>query len=178
MGKREAMELEEFGKIVEPCGAFELFYPDSQDDDRLKVFVGHLMKKRWYVSDEFRNYDTLWQMVFHMFYGKQLNLIYSIGDFQGILGFLDIIPQHKCSVMLKLWDKDAWKKTTVRDGMRLIDRLFDRFQLLRMETSSPDPRIIKIAEMVGFSEEGKKVKGFKWDGKVFDITTLSRIKEA
>ena len=172
------MEVEQLQEIAKPCGAFSVFYPETKEDERLKVFVGYLMKKDRYVSDELRNYDTLWQLVFQMFYGKELNLIFEVGDFQGLVGFMNIIPGWKCSVMLKLWDKEMWKKSHVRDGKKLVDRIFNGFDLIRIEGNSPDPKIVKIAEMFGFSEEGHKYKGFKWDGKVFDITLLSKLKEA
>jgi RimJ/RimL family protein N-acetyltransferase len=129
------------------------------------------------VSDELRDYDTLWQMVFHMFCGNKINLIFQIGDFQGLVGFMNIIPQWKCSVMLKLWDKEIWKKSHVRDGAKLTDRIFNKFELIRMEGNSPDPRIVKIAQMFGFKEEGIRYKDFKWDGEVFDVTMLSKIRE-
>jgi len=163
--------------LAKPCGAFKIFFP-SMEDEELKELAQYLMKKDRHLSDELRNYDIIWALIFQLFYGKEINLFYSIGDFQGVIGFLNILPSWKCSVMLKLWDSKVWKKSLVRDGIKLIDRLFNAFKLIRMETSSPDPRIVKIAKLVGFKEEGVKQKAFKWDGKLFDVTMLSQIRRS
>jgi RimJ/RimL family protein N-acetyltransferase len=169
--------VEMMQEITEPQGELQFFYPESQEDEKLKKFVSYLMKKDRYVSDELRNYDTLWQMVFSIFYGGKINLVFQIGDFQGMIGFLDIIPGWKCRLMFKIWDKAIWNKQNIRDGRKLVDRMFDKFDLIRMEVHSADPVMFKMSKMFGFKEEGRMLKAFKWDGKIYDLALFSRIME-
>jgi len=169
------MDLEGIKELVEPCGNLKYFLP-HMDDERLKQFAHLLMKKDRYISDEMRNYDLIWQMIFQIFYGGKLNLVFELGDFQGLIGFLDIIPGWKCRVMFKIWDKDSWNKDNIRSGRKLIDRIRERLQLIRMETHTADPKMKKLGEMFGFSEEGRMIKSFKWNGEIFDLILLSKVE--
>ena len=170
------MDVQQLGTVLEPIGELSFFYPDNSEDERLKKFVNLLMKKDRYVSDELRDYDKLWQMVFSIFYGNKINLVFQMGDFQGMLGFLDIIPGWKCRLMFKIWDKTIWNKQNIRDGRTLLDRIFDRFNLIRMEVHSADPVMFKMSKIFGFEEEGRMLKAFKWDGKIYDLALFSKVK--
>jgi len=169
------MDIDKLQKIVQPCGDFKVFFPKI-DDPKLKEFVNHLMKRDRYISDELRDYDSIWAMVFQMLYGGQ-SILFELGDFQGLIGFLDIMDGWRCRVMFKIWDKKFWTHNHIKQGKELLDRFMNTFNLVRMESHTADPIMLRLGEKFGFTEEGRMKKNFKWDGKLYDLILMSRIRQ-
>ena len=153
---------------------FKLFEPT---EDKIKFLGKKLMDEFLYMSDEDRNYDSIYRVIFYYLSMPQRNLIYEIGDYDGILVFANIIPGFKCDLTLKLWNPKRWGPDLVREGKALIDNTMDALKLQRIETNSPDPRIVKMARMVGFRVEGCRKIAFLFDGKLYDDFILGLIKE-
>lgn len=160
-------------KVKQPSDMFSLFVPS---EEKMKVFAQHLMDDYLYVSDEFRNYETIWKMLFS-YTSSPNHLLYEIGDFYGIIGFTDILPMFKCNVMLKFWNPKRWGPDFARQGKELIHYIGDIFGLRRINTSSPDPKIVKMCKMVGFGVDGISKNAFAWNGDLFDLSIMSIIKE-
>ena len=165
--------------LMNPTSRFKLFQPT---EEKIKKIAATLMNNYLYVSDEFRQWDVVYGIINRYFMGQGINLIYEIDDFQGAIGFCDIIPGWRCFVMLKMWaidDKpEDWKKiynkTFVREGRVLLDIIANEFGIKRFATETADPKISKIAQMFGFKEEGTQPLGFQWNNEFYDNILLSR----
>ena len=168
-------------KLKNPHPLFKVFRMDEKNPIefwRKFVEFSRMMKNKYlYTSDEYRNDATIQQMLLAYFSGIHINILYEIGNFQGIIAFLDIQPQHKCSVMLKPWDKRIWTKEFARAGKDLVDLIMDSFKLRRMSTSSADERIVKMAKIAGFNVEGERPYAFKWKGKLYTLYELGKVRE-
>ena len=105
-------------------------------------------------------------MNFYFYYS--FSIFYEVGKFQALLGLTNIIPRHKCDIMLKIFDKDFWGKDFVRETRSLLRLYMKELELKRISAESPDPRIVKIAKMIGFKYEGSRNKDFMWNTKYYD----------
>jgi len=111
-------------------------------------------------------------MLENILFGQGLSIVYEICEMAGILAFLEVIPGFKCALAWQFWDKTAWSKggkSRVRDARELIKYIMDEFDLVRIGTRTADPRVVKLARMLGFEIEGLAKNDFKWGGKLYDI---------
>lgn len=159
-------------RLAHPTPMFKVF-ADPSGEEILSI-IGRLKNDYLYAPDELRDDDTLKGLIAYYWGGP--NLIYEVGAFQGILGFLDIIPGHKASVTLKLWGKERWGRDFVRETRALLALVMDEFKLVRLESQTPDHRIVSMAKMAGFAEEGTRPKDFKWNGDYYDTTILGMVR--
>ena len=157
--------------------AYPLFRLFAPSEEKIKFIGKKLMDEYLYVSDEFRNYDDIYRRLLHYANAYNQNVIYEIGNFEGILGFTNIIAGWKSHLTFKLWNKSRWGADFARQSKDFIHEVMGELHLVRLETSSPDPRIVKMARMVGFKMEGIKQKSFSWQGQFYDETLLVRIRE-
>jgi len=152
---------------------FRLFVPT---EGKVMYFAKKLMEEYLYLDDQWRDYTTIHRILNGYVNNERMNVIYEIGDFDGILGFTDIIPGWKAHMTFKLWNKERWGPDFVRQAKQFIQEVFTELRLVRLETGSPDPRIVKMARMVNFIIEGVRKKEFSWDGKLYDNTMLAIVK--
>ena len=157
-----------------PTSIFKIFRPDEQ---KLKFLAQQLMDGYLNLSDERRNWKTIDFLIKYHFHPETKNIFYEAGDFGAILGFVDIIPGHKCKLSMKVWDKKPWGKKSVREARELIKTTMKKFRLKRLEAETPDERVVKMAKMVGFEIEGTKVLNFRWNGEFFPTYIMSIINE-
>lgn len=163
-------------KLKKPSDMFTLFTP-KPDDERLRIFAKRLYEDYLYLPDEFREYKIIYEIIKSYFsWHNGINLFYEIGDFQGLAGFINIIPEYKAEVMLKFWGgKELWSKQFVKEGRALLKLIMDEWQLRRMGTESPDEKIVKMALMFGFEDEGKSRYAFRWKNEFYDNYKLGLI---
>lgn len=153
---------------------FKAFEPTQ---DKLKLLATHVNTKKFNLDDAYRDYDVIWNVIFPQFF-RQGNMFFEAGDFQGILGFANLIPTRSATVVMKIWDKKLWGATIARQTKELLKFVMKEYKLRRLETSSPDPLVVRMCEMVGFEEEGTKVRSFSWNGKFYDDVYMAILKEA
>lgn len=141
----------------------------------IDAIVSRLRNDFLYAPDELRDEAVLRSLVGAYWGGP--NIIYEVGRFQGILGFMDIIPEHKASVTLKLWDADRWGRDFIRDARAVCKAVMDEFKLTRLSTETADKRVVKIARLGGFVVEGVRPKDFKWNGDYYDTTVMGLVRQ-
>lgn len=167
--------------LKNPGEPFRLFKPDEEDPihfyRKIERFKKMLMDKYLYLSDEYRDEHAIEGIIARYFSNMTFTVFYEIGAFQGLMGFQDIIPEWKCELTLKLWDKKAWNSKFLRSAKQLVDLYMNEFQLKRMSTSSPDPVIVKMAKKAEFEDEGEIPFGFKWKGQFFTNYLLGKYRE-
>ncbi|MGY5873862.1 MAG: GNAT family protein, partial [Candidatus Thorarchaeota archaeon] len=91
--------------------------------------------------------------------------------------FINPIPGFKCAMSLNLLDKKIWGKEFIRAGRKLIEMYMDEFSLKRISTQTADPKIVRMAKMVGFKEEGERPLSFMFNQKLYPTYLLGLIKE-
>ncbi len=129
-----------------------------------------LMNEPLYMSDEHRTpeyIDHVIQEYFKLDSNHGFHLAYEILNFDGVLIFANIIDGFKCSLLMKLWNKDVWGPTGVRQARELIKYIMDMFKLRRVEAETPDKRVMKMARLVGMGYEGRKRNDFMWGGELY-----------
>ena len=168
-------------RLKNPHPLFKVFKMDEKNPIefwRKFVELSRMFKNKYlYLSDEYRSDTVVRQLLGSLFNGGHINLNYEIGDFQGIICFREIIPEYKCEMTFKLWDKRAWNREFARAGKELIDLVMDSFGLKRIGTSTPDKRLVKMARIAGFKEEGEQPNSFRWKGKNYSTYFLGKVKE-
>jgi RimJ/RimL family protein N-acetyltransferase len=156
-----------------PSPLFKVFTEPTLAE--VDTIVHKLMTEYLYAPDELRSEGAIREMVRHYF-GSGGNIIYEIGDFKGILGIMDIIPEHKADVTLKLWGREVFGAHFIRDSRTLLRAVMDSFGLVRLSTQSADERIVRLARMAGFEVEGVRPRDFKWDGEYYDLTIMGLVR--
>ena len=166
-------------QLKNPPEPFKLVIPDYNDIEFHKKIIKlkhHLLNKYLETSDEHRNEPYLDYVIKGGFFGWGTSM-YEAGDMDGLVGFINPIPGFKCAMSLNLLDKKIWGKEFVRAGKKLIDMYMDEFELKRISTQTADPKIVRMAKMVGFKHEGERPLSFQWGGKFFPTYFLGLIKE-
>ena len=165
-------DKEKFERLVHPTPMFKIF---EQTQEKIQIVAKHLMEGYLNVSDEHRNYDII-HYIIQSYIKNPFTLMYEIGDCAGLLGFTDISPKHKTNVFLKIFNKDIWGKTVVREGQKVLDLIVETFELKRLSTQSADPIVVKMCkQFFGFEIEGRKRQDFSWDGELYDNYILGRV---
>lgn len=159
-------------RLKHPAPHFNIFVPN---DTKLKDLHDKLMNRYLYVSDEGRNTPAINATMCRIF-SDPAALYYEIGDWQGLAGFRDIVPNYKAHTTLKFWGAELWGKTLVREMRSVLEFFEETFQLVRLESETADPRIVKLTKLLSFDVEGAKKKGFIWNGKYYDLYLLGRVK--
>ena len=69
------------------------------------------------------------------------------------------------------------KTVTVLRSLTKNGKIAKTFRLKRMSTSTADERIVKMARLAGFEEEGTQSYTFKWKGKLYPTFLLGKTVE-
>lgn len=153
---------------------FKFFVPT---EGKLIYFAKKLMEEYLYLDDPNRDYGNIHRILNYYVTNPQNNILFEIGEFDGVLGFSGIVCGYKASLIFKLWGKEKWGPDLVRQSKELIKEVFDELQLIRLETQTADPRIVRMSKMVSFKVEGIKRRDFLFDGKWHDNVQLAIVRE-
>ena len=158
--------------LMNPNDTFSIFQPTGE---KLNHIAQWLMNKDVpNVEDYERDYTYIWYNIIpKMINRPDLHYYYEMRDFGGIFGFIHIIPEHKCTLPLKIWNPKAWNSTFLRDGKELIKLIMEEHSLRRINAQSADERMVKFAEKFGFKVDGIKKNDFKFNGEYIDSYLLS-----
>ena len=153
-------------KLKKPSPLFQVL---RRTEDKDKLIAHELMNGFLNLDDRFRDYKSIYQSINYYFY-YSFSIFYEVGHgkFQALLGVTNIIPQHKADIMLKIFDTDFWGRDFVRETRSLLKLYMKELELKRISAETPDPRITRIAKMVGFEVEGVRNKDFKFNNKYYD----------
>jgi len=164
-------------KVKRPNDLLKILEPNPKDpiefEKKIVIFKNNLRDKYLYLSDQFRHPKTIDMLVHNYFYNRVIfHIFYELGDFQGIIGVTNIIPEFKAGVIFKIWDNNAWTPANARKIRELGDIIMKEFMLKRLSIQTPDRRMIKFGKIIGFNVEGEKPFDFKWDGRLYTTYML------
>lgn len=154
----------------------EYFRPFVPTDEKILTIAKHLMYGYLNLPDYLRTWPAIHRMI-NRFMAEPIHAIYEFGNFDGIIIFSDIIFGFNANLIFKIWNPAGWSHGLVRAVRELIKTHMDGLKLVRLESSSPDPRIVRMAGMVGFEIEGMKKMAFPFDGKLYDDCFFSIVKK-
>ena len=165
--------------LKNPSPMLHLFEPTIE---KLQFIANKFSTGYLYIPDELRTQEKIFQLMAHLFpYAidpayRPFHIYYEIKNFDGLLGFTNIIPEYKCGSFLKIWNPKVWGPTLARELSALADRFMDEYHLRRMELETADRRMVKVAKICGLQEEGAKALGFRFDGKLYTSYLLRKLK--
>jgi hypothetical protein len=100
-----------------------------------------------------------------------------LGDF-GIAALQNLLPGADANVHIVIWD-DSHPAEVVGTLRKALAFGFKEFGLVRMTTviGENNPITIRLAELLGFKQEGKLRKGTLFNGKWYDSVLLGLLRE-
>lgn len=153
-----------------------MFTKFNPTEEKVKALSKKLMEEPLYLSDEFRDYELIHKMLFNGFSNKE-NIYYEMGNFGGLLGFVNIVSNHKADMVFKIWDKEIWGLRFAKELKALIKETMEKYDLRRMVTESADTKVVKFAKILGWKIEGRFKYGFKWDNEFYTLHRIRIIRE-
>jgi len=164
-------------RLKKPDGPFTPFVPKSKTDiefwNKVVRFEKMLEKKPLFVSDEYRDRAIIEWIMKGYLYGGACNIFYEVGDFGGLVGFLNIREKDKASMMVKVWDRRVLTKQNVRDFIKLARTFVKEFKLKRLGIDTAHEGFARLAETAGMTSEGVLKHDFKWGGRYYDRHLLA-----
>jgi len=152
---------------------FEKFNPT---ENKIKALSKKLMEEPLYLSDEYRDWQLIHKILFNNFSNKN-NIFYEIGEFGGLIGFVNIIPEFKCEIVFKLWNPELWGFRFKTQTKQLIKTIMEKYNLKRMATESSDEQMVRMAKMCGFKVEGRFKYAFAWENKMYTLHKMRILRE-
>ena len=153
-----------------------IFKKFNPTEDKVKALSKKLMEESLYLSDEYRDWELIHKVLFNNFSNKN-NIFYEIGEFGGLVGFVDIIPNFKCDIVFKLWNPELWGFRFKTQIKQLIKAIMEKYSLERVATESADERMTRMAKICGFKVEGRFKYAFMWEKKMYTLHKMRVLKE-
>lgn len=166
--------------LQKPSELLTLFSPTIE---KLQFIANKLATGFLYFPDEMRTPKKVFELMAYLFpYAvepslRPFHVYYEIGKFDGLLGFTDIIPEYKCGALFKMWNGDVWGPTLARDLTEVTDRFMQEYRIKRMEIETADEKMVKVAKICGFKQEGTKALGFRFDGRLYTSYLLRKLRK-
>jgi RimJ/RimL family protein N-acetyltransferase len=132
-----------------------------------------LMESPLYLSDELRTAETVGVLLLSHFGGLTKSRFFEIGEWGGLFGFAGIVDGWKADFFFKIWNKNLWGPTMIREIAETIDKIFDEYKLHKLTLMTPDTHMCKFASRHGFEYEGKLFRHFRWNGEYFDTICMA-----
>ena len=142
------------------------------DDVKVVDLVGKLISNELYLSDENRNEQDASAIVFSHLFGPQERALFEIGDWDGLFGVVNIVPNWKGDLFFKFWGKQEWGPDLWRELQEALEYIIDKFKLEKVSLSTPDHHTSRLAEFFGFEKEGLIKNNFMWGGEHYDVLCL------
>lgn len=167
--------------LKNPSPLLRLFCPTIE---KLQFLANKFATGYLYAPDELRTPQKILELMKHLFpYAiepsqRPFHVYYEIGDFDGLVGFTNILRDYRCGSFLKIWNPEIWGPTLARDLTELADRFMQEYHIKRMELETADERMVKVAKICGLKQEGTKALGFRFDGKFYTAYMLRKLRKA
>ena len=152
---------------------FKEFIPT---EDKIKALSKKLMEEPLYLSDEHRDWQLIHRALFNNF-GNENNIFYEIGEWGGLVGFMNIVPDFKCEIGFKLWSPELWGFRFKTQFKQLIKAIMEKYDLKRMAGESPDEKMVRLAKICGFRVEGRFKYAFIWENKMYTLHKMRILRE-
>ncbi len=153
---------------------FKLFEPT---EEKIRMIGKHMMHNKLDISDELRHPDIIYPMIFYCCNNGNSNVLYEVEDMKALLGITNILPKFKADVIFKIFDKSFFGYPFIKQVRRLFRSVMREYGLIRLNTVTPDPKMVRVALMCGFEVEGMMPKNFMWNSKVYPLAIMGMQRE-
>lgn len=134
--------------------------------EKRHILMSKMIISFLWIPDEIRTEEGINDLIDYLFYGQK-PVFYEIGNFGGIIGFYDILPEYKCTFLSRLWNRTLWTHGLVREIKDMVWQFKRDYKIKRISLATPDERLVKFAKILGFRVEGTQRYGFRFDGKLY-----------
>jgi len=136
------------------------FTPFCPNQMKMQLLVRKYQNEPMYMSDEQKDTQNVWKYLSKLC-GNTNNYMFEIGEFDGVLSFMNVVPEYRADFDMKFWNKHLWKVSFVRESRQFIDDFITVHGLKRLVTQTPDETMARVLRLMGFVNEGKFKYGFK-----------------
>lgn len=142
-------------------------------ENKVRFLASKLLTEPLYLSDEFREPQMIHKWISQILVNSEVNVLYELPDFGGVLGFLNIIPEHKADVFFRMWNKNIYTKNFSRDLKDTLRQTIEDYDLKRLSLAIPEEeKWLKFAKLYGFKREGSEKYSFRWNSKFYSLCRL------
>lgn len=142
-------------------------------EQNVRLLASKLLTEPLYLSDECRDPQMIHKFLSQILANSEVNVLYELPDFGGVLGFLNIIPDHKADVFFRIWDKNVWGLDIAKEIKQTLKNTIEDFDLKRLSLAMPEEeKGLKLAKFFGFKREGSQKYEFRFNGKFFSLCRL------
>ncbi len=129
----------------------------------------HLMRDTRYLPDILRKYDVLIDTIQDVLKSSTKPMgIYKDDTLKGFWLMTGIEPDHQGRLLY--WSWGSWvSPEAVKELKADIFRNMRENSLRRVFAQTPDRRLIRLLKLVGFKEEGRFPKAYKFNGKLYSL---------
>jgi len=134
--------------------------------EKKEILISKMLYSFLWLPDEVRASHEIEVFVDYLFSGTR-SAFWEIGNFDGIVGFYDILPEYKCVFLARLWHRSAWSHSLVREIKDLALKFRADQRMRRISLATPDERLGKLARLIGFRAEGTQKNAFRFERKLY-----------
>lgn len=172
MDNNTVTEQDIYKRLMQPSSMFKIFVPT---EEKVQMFASKLLHEYLYLSDEYRDPRKI-QSIMQIYLSGIASIFYELPSFGGMIGFMNIVPEYKAEITLKLWNLKLWGPTFLRELRDLTEKMMDELRLIRLYSSTPCVKMEKIAHLCGFKTECAQKYGFSWNGKYYPLRLLAKTR--
>lgn len=160
-------------KAIQKYTLIQRFMPT---EEKVELLADKLLNEPMYISDEWRDSKRIYQLITYYMYASR-SVTFELGDYAGILWFVEIIPEYRADIVFKLWDKSLWGPDLARELKAIFPDVMKMFRLKRLALQTPDEAGAKLAKLCGFAIEGRQKFGFRWNGRLMTNIMLRKVSD-
>jgi hypothetical protein len=152
-----------------PGGRDKMLKPLILTPEKRAILKSKMLLTFLWIPDDARDERGIDIFLDYLFSGKtdRESVFYEIGNFDGIVGFYDIIPEYKCVFLARLWNRVLWTHSLVREIEDLVWQFKRDYKIKRISLATPDERLGKFVKMIGMKQEGSQKFGFRFEEKLY-----------
>ncbi len=155
---------------------YKLIHRFAPDEKKLEFLTEMLLTQPLYLPDEYRDRPSAVQLIVNYLYGSN-SLLYELGDYGGLIGFINILPHYKSGFIIKLWHKGLWGAELAREIRDFTTDIMALYDLRRLEFQTPDAKGARAAVLFGFREECRSKYAFRWNNAFFHNILMRKLSE-
>jgi hypothetical protein len=142
-----------------------------------KEFSYRLMNEKNYLPDVLKDYKRLVDE-YQFMMGRccqPFALVDGKNQIGGVFFMSDVVPGHEATFYCWIWNPKCYTATTNKFMFGYIEHYAEENQLARVVCRTPDEKLGRLLECLGFKMESRAARGFKSGGKFLNLYSYRRL---